>query len=139
MLRSLLILLAISALPFQPVKAQAQEAADTVTVLEGVFTAEQAEEGGDVFSTRCSGCHAPSFFQADVFVLTWAGRPVRSLFRRISTTMPEDNPGGLRPEEYAAVVAYLLELNDYPAGEIVLPSDEEALRRILLVQKPNGG
>lgn len=121
---------------------EAQEPPDSMsdarTVLDGVFTDEQADGGETVFNQRCSGCHAPFYFQERAFLGAWAGRPVRSLFRRLSTTMPEDNPGGLAPREYAAVVAYILRLNGYPAGETTLPSDEEELRQILLVEKPEG-
>ena len=70
---------------------------------------------------------------------SWTGRPVRSFYRRLMQTMPEDNPGSLRPREYAAVIAYILQLNAYPAGEVDLPSDEEALRRIIIVDPPQGG
>lgn len=137
MLRILLVLLLVAP------ALEAQETGDSTsherTVLDGVFTDEQADGGEKVFNQRCSGCHAPFYFQERIFLRTWAGRPIRSLFRRLSTTMPEDNPGGLAPEEYAAVVAYILELNGYPSGETALPSDEEELRRILLVEKPEGG
>jgi mono/diheme cytochrome c family protein len=122
----------------------AQEAEDTVegpdvTVLDGVYTTSQAERGQATFSARCAGCHAPGFFRAGTFLRAWAGRPVRSLFRRVRRTMPEDNPGGLRAREYAAVIAYILELNDYPAGPDALPDDEEALRGILMVEREEGG
>lgn len=127
--------------------AAGQEARDTAdaadgpdaTVLDGVYTAAQAERGQATFSARCAGCHAPGFFQAGTFLRAWAGRPVRSLFRRLRQTMPEDNPGGLRAREYAAVIAYILELNGYPAGSEALPDDEEALRGILMVEREEGG
>ena len=30
--------------------------------------------------------------------------------------MPQDNPGGLWGEEYAAILAYILDENDFPTG-----------------------
>ena len=132
-------LLLIALLTTGGVAQEAEEEGEPVTVLDGVFTAPQAESGEATFRRRCASCHAPGFFQAGTFVQAWAGRPVRSLFRRLRQTMPEDNPGGLRPREYAAVIAYILELNGYPAGENALPSDEEQLRRILMVDPPEGG
>ena len=135
-----LLLLALLATPALP--ATAQEAAgegETVTVLDGVYTQEQADYGEGVFGRRCAACHAPGFFTAGTFVRAWAGRPVRSLYRRLRQTMPEDNPGALKPREYASVIAYILRLNEYPAGETALPSDEEELGRILVVELPEGG
>ena len=34
----------------------------------------------------------------------------------IANTMPQSDPGSLKPEEYAAVTAYILQQNGYPAG-----------------------
>jgi hypothetical protein len=44
--------------------------------------------------------------------------------------MPEDAPGSLSADEYVRVIAYLLEMNDMPAGTTDLPVDEAALRLI---------
>jgi S-disulfanyl-L-cysteine oxidoreductase SoxD len=44
--------------------------------------------------------------------------------------MPKNEPGSLAPEEYADVLAYLLQLNGMPAGERDLPADSTALKRI---------
>ncbi len=44
--------------------------------------------------------------------------------------MPEGDPGSLQPEEYADVLAYLLSLNDYPAGDQPLPPDVAVLSTI---------
>ena len=41
--------------------------------------------------------------------------------------MPDDNPGGLPAQTYADIVAYMLELNDFPAGESELPTSMDAL------------
>ena len=47
--------------------------------------------------------------------------------------MPEGDPGSLSSEEYAAVVAYLLRLNDYPPGLAPLPADEMVLQTVQIV------
>jgi hypothetical protein len=49
--------------------------------------------------------------------------------------MPQDNPGGLRRQEYADVLAYLFELNGLPAGDTALPADDCGLRRIRIATK----
>jgi hypothetical protein len=45
----------------------------------------------------------------------WAGRPVRALYES-ARTMPPANPGSLSDETYANILAYILQVNDYPAG-----------------------
>ena len=94
------------------------------------YTAEQAAEGQRVFTTVCAVCHGRNEFTGPIFQLTWMEEPVGHLFEHVSTAMPQDDPGSLAPEEYAAVVAYLLQLNGRPAGERPLPADAEVLGRL---------
>jgi hypothetical protein len=55
---------------------------------------------------------------------------VGDLLDVISTTMPEGNPGVLSPMEYADILAFMLRLNDYPAGEEELPVDLYLLENV---------
>jgi hypothetical protein len=41
----------------------------------------------------------------------------------IANTMPQSDPGSLKPEEFAAVTAYILQQNGYPAGATALAAD----------------
>lgn len=95
-----------------------------------VYTEEQASRGERVFTTVCAVCHGRNEFVGPIFAMTWMAEPVGSLFEHISTAMPQDRPGSLSVEEYAAVVAYLLRLNGRPAGERELPADAELLARM---------
>ena len=95
-----------------------------------VFTAEQATRGQRVFTTVCSACHGRNEFTGPIFAFTWMAEPVGGLFQHISTKMPQDRPGSLSGEEYAAVVAYILQLNGRPAGDRKLPADAELLGRM---------
>ncbi len=61
---------------------------------------------------------------------------MRDLFDLISTSMPEGNPNGLRPEEYVNIAAFILRSNDYPAGEEELGSDLFRLGEICIVEAP---
>ncbi len=47
-------------------------------------------------------------------------------------TMPEDDPGSLSAQEYADVLAYILQLNDLPAGGVELPADPVLLEAVSL-------
>ncbi len=105
-------------------------------VLEGAFTAAQAARGERTFDEVCAGCHDSGEFAGARFRLGWVDRSVGELFDIISTLMPEGDPGSLSPGEYAAVVAYLLQLNGYPAGETPLPTNLSALQAIEIVEAP---
>ena len=92
-----------------------------------VFTAEQAQRGQRVFTGVCSTCHGRNDFTGPIFALTWMEEPVANLYEFASVNMPQDAPGSLPPEDYAAVVAYLLQLNGREAGDRELPADADAL------------
>ena len=111
-------------LPAPSVLAQGQPLAGSV--LEGVFTAAQADRGESTWREACASCHETTEFSGARFRLSWVGRTAGDLFDTISTLMPEGNPGSLSPDEYASVVAYLFRLNGYTAGEIELPEDFRA-------------
>lgn len=101
----------------------------------GVYTAAQAERGQAVFRSKCASCHAPNRFTDDLFYSSFAGKPLFEMFDVISDSMPEDNPGSLKKEEYADVIAYLLKLNNFPAGTTEVPTDKDGLSAIMM-EKP---
>ena len=90
------------------------------SVNEGVYTAAQAERGSSTFKESCTACHEKERFTGDEFLKVWADKPLQEVFHHMSTTMPEDNPGTLKPQQYADVVAYFLSLNGYPTGKAEL-------------------
>ena len=91
------------------------------------YSAIQAEQGREVFQNVCSACHGVAEFRGQMFRMTWMARPIGHFFQLIEATMPQDTPGSLTPPEYAAVVAYILQLNGHPAGSVELPADVRAL------------
>ena len=110
-------------------------AQDKKSVKAGVYTAAQADRGQTVFRSKCASCHAPNRFTDDLFYTSFAGKPLWEMFDVISDSMPEDNPGSMKKEEYADVIAYLLKLNNFPAGAGDLPIDKDALSAIMM-EKP---
>ena len=106
------------------------------SVLDGVFTPAQASRGERMFSDVCAACHDTGEFSGGRFRIGWVGRPVGELFETISTLMPEADPGSLSPAEYAAIVAYLLQVNGYPAGDADLPTNVRALGQLEIVSPP---
>ena len=104
------------------------------SVADGVFSSAQASRGEQTFRQVCAACHDTGEFSGGRFRLTWVGQTAGDLFDTIATLMPEGDPGSLRPAEYAAVVAYLLQLNGYPAGEADLPASMQELRGMEIVE-----
>jgi len=106
------------------------------SVKAGVYTADQADRGVALFKRKCASCHAPNRFTDDQMFLTpYAGKPLWEMFEVISDSMPEDDPGGMKPEEYADVIAHLLKLNGFPTGQTELPTSKDALS-LILFEKP---
>jgi hypothetical protein len=51
---------------------------------------------------------------------TAQGLTAAALLDVVTNTMPQSDPGSLKPEEYNAVTAYILQQNGYPAGTAAL-------------------
>ncbi len=115
-----------------PLSAAAQEdGPQPISTRTGVFTAEQALKGQELFTVVCGECHQPEDF-LEGFLEGWAGQTADVLFKEIRATMPEDSPGSLRSSEYAAVIAFLFQLNGLEAGEENLPGSTRRLKEILI-------
>jgi polar amino acid transport system substrate-binding protein len=121
-----------SAAPPVTTRGQAQQPASGAgeSVLDGVFTSDQAASGGQQFQQNCTACHAVSEHTGRNFSEKWNGTTLNELFELISNTMPESEPGRLKPEEYASIVAFFLKETGYPEGQRELPSDVAALAKI---------
>jgi mono/diheme cytochrome c family protein len=134
--RCLSFAFAVLALSAGRASAQTADTAAQRSVLSGAYNAAQAKAGEAVFTRICAQCHVTVQFSDANFQRAWAGRTARDLFELIRTQMPQDNPGGLRREEYAAVLAYIFQLNGYPPGESALPAADAALRHVRIDPKP---
>ena len=107
------------------------------SALIGVYTEEQAEAGAEVYANICSNCHNPTNpLSGDKFLSLWSGKPLWRLYEFISTRMPYGNGGMLAPEQYNAVVAYVLRENGYPAGDTPLPFEPLEIAYISLDPHP---
>ena len=113
------------------------------SIWDGVYSQAQADKGKMVYADQCSVCHgdmaeggpnAPSLSGND-FMVDFNGSPMSELFTRIGQTMPANDPGSLKPEEVAAVIAYVGSVNMWPAGQKELTTDKEALKNIKITKK----
>ena len=75
-------------------------------------------------TAQCASCHELSRFKGKDFASAWADKPLTDLHTAVKS-MPMDNPGSLKPEEYADILAYFLSINGYPAGETELAGTED--------------
>lgn len=112
--------------------------AQTRSVLDGVYTQEQATRGHDLYNQSCAVCHgngleggeeAPALAGGD-FISNWNGLTAGDLFERMRATMPQNKPGSLTRETHGAILAYILSVNKYPAGQTELSSQAEVLKQI---------
>ena len=123
-----LIVLLTGYLP--PVDAQTNEA----SVWQGVYTTVQADAGKVLFAQHCASCHAdkagasaghdaaPAIVGAG-FRERWLDASIADIFDTVRQTMPVAAPNSLSPQEYADLTAFILALNEYPAGTRVLQAD----------------
>ena len=109
--------------------------APTKSTNDGVYTKAQGERGQKVFSDKCTACHEPSRFSGEAFHESWDNKALKELWDVASGTMPEDNPGSLKQQEYADILAYFLSLNQYPAGETELQGNGPAMAAIKIEKK----
>lgn len=103
------------------------------TVQDGVYTAAQADRGETLFGGSCASCHNPKDFTGTEFLAKWQGKPLFELFDTVKATMPMDSPGSLEPQQYADTLAYVLELNAFPAGSAELKGDDEAAMKAITI------
>lgn len=105
------------------------------SVWDGVYTEDQAVRGQNVFTGSCSACHNVADFSGPSFLMQWEASTALDLFTLVQKTMPMDNPGSLRPQDYADVISYFFRLNAIPAGKVELDTEAEHLKLIHIEQK----
>lgn len=107
-----------------------QQTDSTRSTRAGVYSASQAERGGEVYVFNCKSCHTPASHAGPAFVAKWQGHALGDLYSYVRNAMPKSDPGSLTEGQYILVLAYLLKLNGMPAGAEELPGDSLALSRI---------
>jgi S-disulfanyl-L-cysteine oxidoreductase SoxD len=113
------------------------------TAADGIYTAAQASRGEALYQNNCASCHGGSLqgeeenppLSGKHFSSRWGGLPVGALYGFINTQMPLGQPGSLGVQGNADILAYILSVNKFPAGQAELPADSNALRAIT-INKP---
>ena len=103
---------------------------------------DQQTRGKALYVDKCSACHQETLkgttetppLSGDTFWMNWETYSANNLFTQVKATMPEDNPGGLQPQEYADIIAYILKFNEVPmTGD--LTTDTDALKKVIIKKK----
>jgi mono/diheme cytochrome c family protein len=113
---------------------------------DGVYTSDQADQGHTLYTKQCAMCHGDALEGGDPnpplvggqFLQNWTGQTLGDLSMKIQTTMPATQPGSLKPDEVAQVIAYILRENKFPAGKTALPQSMDQLNSIH-IEAPLGG
>jgi cytochrome c len=136
--------------------ARAAQTPGKRSVMDGVYTTDQAARGRAQYKKRCVLCHldngqghaavpvipgesleregdaeAPAV-AGEPFQKKWNGRTAWELYGTMASTMPVGSPKTLSPQEYADLLAFLFELSKFPAGQSELTPAREQLESITI-------
>jgi len=118
--------------------ARLRAAEPSHSIWDGVYTAEQAQRGSWQFASHCAPCHGATLagtgavpaLAGPTFLYNWDGLALKALFDRIHVTMPMDNPGSLSPQTATDITAFILSVNQIPAGNTKLSDDAQTLKNL---------
>ena len=114
-------------------------AQQTRTANDAVYTGAQADRGRTLYKEKCATCHGDGLegksgppLAGSGFLAVWGPQTLADLASKIRSTMPAQDPGKLKPNETADLVAYILQTGKFPSGRSELAADEAALKSIVL-------
>jgi mono/diheme cytochrome c family protein len=107
----------------------------TKSVWSGVYTADQATAGEQIYFERCVSCHADELggresapaLAGPQFLDAWHGKNLRRMLERIEE-MPPGMP--VSSTEGVHLLAFLLSSSEMPSGPTTLPADRARLAEI---------
>jgi cytochrome c5 len=108
---------------------------------EGVYSLAQAARGDETYQQFCSACHGARLqgspaapLTGDSFRARWEDgkHTLDDLYYIVRSLMPNNAPGSLSKAQYADVVAFILKVNNYPAGEQELVPKASVMKAVTL-------
>jgi len=113
---------------------------------DGVFTAEQAARGGEIYGGMCASCHGPQLGGIDAapalnggsFYANWNGITLGEMADRVRKSMPANTPGIMSRQQVVDVLAYIFARNGMPPGDVELPRQSTPLRGIVFRPQRGG-
>lgn len=128
----------LAALVFVSSNAQTE-----TSIWDGVFTEAQVARGEETYGASCASCHSqdlrgnsntPSLLGMS-FMFIWEGQSLGQLYTKMRDEMPSDNPGSLSAQTYADLLAFILNTNQFPAGDQELTGDTAILDKISITSQ----
>lgn len=108
---------------------------------DAVYSEPQAARGEALFQEHCAACHGARLEGNPAVALTGPAFRARwedgthtldDFYYIIRTLMPYSAPGSLSRPQYADIVAYILKVNAYPAGDKELEPKAPAMKTLVL-------
>jgi len=106
-----------------------------------LYTKDQAEKGAVAYYQNCAMCHGPALdgqlgghsgpaLKGPEFADPSYDFHVNEIFNFVAKLMPSATPGSLPPDQYVAIMAFILQQNGYPEGSRELTYDEAMKSRV---------
>lgn len=110
------------------------------------FDSKQVAHGKRLYGNACAKCHganmqgvtAPALSGPAFAPVSGSHLTIGGIYTYMSTNMPADRPGKLKDDEYAAIMAYLLNANGYAPGNEKMTADSARSSTTLLNAGPLG-
>ncbi|WP_300617406.1 c-type cytochrome [Dokdonella sp.] len=106
------------------------------------YTVEQAEAGKQLFADKCALCHGKEMegrngpmLKGKMFLSRDAKHTLGEIFTIVAQNMPATAPASLPQDEYEKLMAYILQVNGFPATGTALSFEEARQSKALLVYK----
>jgi S-disulfanyl-L-cysteine oxidoreductase SoxD len=106
-----------------------------------VYSEAQAARGEELYQQHCSVCHGARLLgnpaaplTGETFRARWEDgkHTLDDLYYIIRSLMPNSAPGSLSKAQYADIVAYILKINNYPAGGAELVPKAAVMKTVTL-------
>ncbi|MEP7322682.1 MAG: PQQ-binding-like beta-propeller repeat protein [Saprospiraceae bacterium] len=122
------------------------EKAPTIKIdaLTGIFTTSQAESVAGLYTRDCSSCHGKegrgteggSPLTGSAFLSKWKDQTLSGMFELTKQTMPKTNPKSYNDSTYAALISFILQMNNFPPGAKQLPHTKSELDNYIIDSLP---
>ncbi len=115
-----------------------------LTASNGIYTKDQADASQKLYANACASCHGRDLrgteggvaLVGDRFIGKWKDKSVKELFVYTQNFMPKTQPKSIDDKNCAALIAFILEANDFPAGTLPLNGKDVKLAKTKIGTSP---